>query len=120
MRRQVIKIAIILVVGFGCLALNSGCQSVGVVVEEEPTYRPGPQLLRKNQLIVLAHLKKQVLPTDTVLLHGLRLTATGRNTGITTIHLPMSIMIWGVNYTFITMEGTGKYRCLFQQGFILT
>ena len=42
MLRQFIKSAIILVIGFGILALNSGCQSVGVVVEEEPTYRSGP------------------------------------------------------------------------------
>ena len=42
MRRQFIKSAIILVIGFGLLVLNSGCQSVGVVVGEEPTYRPGP------------------------------------------------------------------------------
>jgi len=36
MLRQVITIAIILVIGFGYLVLNNGCQSVGVVVEEEP------------------------------------------------------------------------------------
>ncbi len=42
MLRPFIKSAIILVIGFGVLALNSGCQSVGVVVEEKTTYRPGP------------------------------------------------------------------------------
>ena len=42
MLRQISKIAIILVIAFGGLVLNNGCQGVGVVVKEEPTYRPGP------------------------------------------------------------------------------
>jgi hypothetical protein len=42
MLRQFIKSPIILVIGFGFLVLNSGCQSAGVFVKEEPTYRPGP------------------------------------------------------------------------------
>ncbi len=42
MPRQPIKIAMILVITFGGLILNNGCQGVGVVVKEEPTYRSSP------------------------------------------------------------------------------
>ena len=42
MWRKVVNIVCILVIGFGFLTLNSGCQNVGVGVEEQPTYRSAP------------------------------------------------------------------------------